>query len=568
MDPERNETGHPALWSPDLQASAAETGYVDHRFSDESLAADRGSVPLLLLPIAFFFSPGRFMRSYGVHMGIVLFSLVLWITGASLVIQRFETGLVLGNVRTWFPQTWSSLLGVAISAGLLRGIVLYWVGGAWFKLRLLMCSVPWKEPWSKTNRIYFSAGIAKHLFYLGFVIYAATQFDTYILSIQEIDETLSMQVLIAFTTLQVWSSYTLYRGVVCVLPAKRIWAAVWFLVLPVLLRLSVLAFFFVLPFFSGIASPPLLDSPSTYQSESFEFEYPSNWFVTRDELTPGPEMWVQVEPFIGDALIEIQSYSTDPNEDLIELIRSDYEEYGGFEIVGDPEPISQLRDIEGSGRRYEAKIEHKACEITFFEVRVNDWSSYVIKMVVEKESVKALKPGFDHIMDTLRVIDHDEIPPNTARAHTVEQEMVKFEIPINWWYTPEFYEAFTDDDGTEYPDRFNLLIQTPGYGYFRVYVYQSSSSPRTELAVTIDSYSDTGHLIDERPLDSWLGLSGSGAIGGVQDEDGSVWELSVIIQRLDDGRMLEIRRGIYEPHRELQQPGFDLIERTFELNTP
>ncbi len=552
------------MHTPDPQLD--HTGFeTEDRYSDESLAQERGSIPIYALPLAFFFAPGRFMRSYGVHIGLIPFGLILWITGASLVVQRVEAGVVLNNPWAWFPKTWMSLVWFMIIGGFVRGVVLYWVGGAWFKVRLLMCSVQWSERWSKTNRIYFSAGIAKHVFYFGVIVYSATKFESFILYMQEMDEQIALAIVAIYLCLNMFSSITLYRGVVSIFPAKRIWAAVWFLVLPILLNLLATALVFMLPWISGFATKPMLDSPSVFQSESFAFEYPNNWYIEQDMVKPGPQMWVQIFPIIGDGMIEIEIYNMSSSEDIIEIVRSGYEEESGVEFIGKSKPITRLGMRDGSGRQYRTKFKNKDFTVTLFELPLDEWTSRVIKVLVETESAETLQPGFDHIIRTLRITNHDQLAPNIARTYTARQEPIEFEIPINWWYTPEIEPAFTGDDGTAHAESFSLNIETPGYGYFRVYVYESDRSPRTELGITIDSYTDAGQLIDEQPLESWLGLTGYGAVGDVQGGNGKLWELSIIVTRLTDGRILEIRRGIFEPSRELQHQGFELIESTFKL---
>jgi hypothetical protein len=562
MDNEHNRSVRTDVhYDPDAGLwKAPHEGFV----SDESIDIDRGTVPSYALPFAFFFTPSRFMRSYGVHLSGSGLFLVIWITGISLMLLGYEQKISFGTSSLWFPETWAELAGAAGFGGLIRGVVVYWLGGLWYRLRLAMCGVG-DASWKRTGRVYMSAGIAKHLLSILAVVIGVTQHDSYIDYVQNESVTLTLIAGGLLVLLEIWSSVTLYAGSRGVFGARKAGAILWFLVLPIMVRLGGLATLLGIIFFLSNASEPQLNQPTKYFGESFAFEYPSNWYITRDQEVPGPESWVQIEPFVGDAFFKITLRNIAPDEDMIADYRQSYELDAGIKFSGTPRSIETQGGFEGYGFEYQGELENKDFILLLFEVEIEDGTRMLINALVEEKSWDTLKPGYDWITDTLRVTKPSEIEPDLRSTYTVAKQPVEFEIPRNWWVDVAEGDELTNTGDMLAPAPFSILVQTPGWGYFKVMIYESDLSARAKLEITIDEYTDDPRLIDEQPIEEWMGIQGFGVTGKIKYADNTLGSAKFLISTLPGGRFLEIQYAVPDEVVDFYDPGFKLIESSFKL---
>lgn len=533
-------------------------------FSDDAIDQDRGAVSLLGLPFAFFFRPSRFMRSFAVHMSGGLLFTILWMIGASLVLMKFENKISFGTGISWFPESWGELAVFAVGAGLLRGGFLYGLGGWWYRLRLNMCGVD-NASWNMTGRVYISAGVFKHLVYLTAVVLGATQHDSYIEYVQNQPAIQAMVVGGVVVVFEVWSSFTLYFGTRAVFPVKKLWAMVWFLVLPILLRLGALAILLGVILFSGVAAEPELNQPTNFVGETFRFQYPSNWYISKDEHVPSPESWFQAEPFIGDAFFEFEIMNTNEGEDIVESAVENYVQNAGMSVDENPKALLSQGRFEGHGYEYQAQLEGDQYLFRLFDVEIEPTAHLLITVIVAEDSWEKLEPGYAHILKTLAITKPSELEPDLASTYRIRHDPVEFDIPGNWWGDVYQGEDQENEDGSVHSGMLSILAEPPGAGYFRVMVYESSLNPRAELGITIADYTDDSRLIDEEPIEEWLGLEGIGVTGKVAYEGHGYANARFIISKLPDGRLIEVRRVIPDEVSEIYAPGFDHIESTFHL---
>jgi hypothetical protein len=146
------------------------------------------------------------------------------------------------------------------------------------------------------------------------------------------------------------------------------------------------------------------------------------------------------------------------------------------------------------------------------------------------------------------------------------QDELQFDIPSNWWLTNTRGDETTAEDGTVFPPSVTMEAQTPGYGVFRIYIYNSDLTPRSELAVTINSYSGSDQLIEEQPIDQLMGVSGYGAAGKYISDLDMEWNITILIAQLTDGRLIEFQSAYPTDHAEHYTPGYDHIAQTLKIN--
>lgn len=520
-------------------------------------------ISAIAMPFVYLFQPSRYMKQTAVHLSGAALFLIIWITGASAVIDGLQTKQVFGQTMVLKPKTWISLFGIGLAGGILRGYVIYGLGGLWFRLRLWICGVR-DEQWGTTARVYMSAGIAKHLVWLGIIGYAAIMYDDVDDYVQN-ESTISSYITLALIMVsQIWSSFTLYAGARSVFDANRIWAIILYLVLPILTRVVAVGVIMALAFV-GTAVEPQLDAPSDYKDASFRFEYPSNWFVTADEVIPGPATWVQVEPFFADAIIEFDIEYVAEDEDLIEVYLDSMHENSGMEFAEDYKELSRFGKFNGRGGRYTASLQGNQYIVTILQTPIREYVDAIIMTIVEESVAEKVQPGFDHILKTMIMTDPYTVPPNLERTFTAKQDEISFDIPSNWWLTNTRAEDITNEDGSVQQGSVTMEAQTPGYGVFRVYIYNSSIGARAELGVSINSFSGTDRLLEEQLLDQWHGCKGFGASGKYVTEQGMEWNVTLLISQLSDGRLIEFQSAYPTEYESKYTSGYDLIERTLTI---
>ncbi len=539
------------------------TSDADDYWSELAIDDDRGTVPFLALPFAYFFRPSKFTRSFGVHAPGWLIFLIIWMAGTSQIVTSFENRIAFGRSSSWFPESWIEIALFSVLGGLLRGGIVFWLGGYWYRLRLAMCGVH-DAPWAKTGRVYMIAGTAKHLVFILFVIYGATLHTTFIGYIQDQSTVFAITSASIFMFLGIWSSFTLHFSTKSVFRVNEIWAIVWFLALPIFIKLIGVAVFVGLMFIS-FAAEPSLDRPSKHVNESFQFEYPLNWFITRDEEVPGPVMWFQAEPMIGDAVFEFSLQDIDTEEDMIEDTLQRYLKNTGMQIVGDPRPLDSQGPFEGYGFEYDVVFEDTKFIIRLFEIVIEDGKLMFINMMADRDSWDTLKPGYNKIINTLKITPDNKIPPSIASPYTFENEFVAFDLPSNWWLDWYQNEDIENEDGSTTRGMISILVQTPGWGYFRVIIFDSTKPLQDELQVTINEFTPDPELIDQQSMDKWLGLVGGGVDGKVSYNDDTLGSVRLFLAKLADGRFIEIRKSVPDEVADFQAPGFELIESTFKL---
>ncbi|GEM_PF-3141893 len=549
-----------------------------HRYNDQhdpdherTLEDDKGTLPFYLLPLAFFFQPTRFMRSWGAHIADPTMFAIIWITGASSAAGFFENNVTLAKRFAWVPKSWLEFFIAITIVGLLRGMVIYALGTLWFRARLHL-SGSRNHEWRDASRAYMIPGIAKHTFGLLYLISAALRYDSFTTYTQSGGFIEGLLVLVTIFILQIWSSVTLTAAVFALFQVKRAPALVWFLILPVLLRLLGFAALAIgltlLSMNPGAAQTPLLDQPSSHTNETFTFEYPLNWSVETEQPNPGPITWASVDPFIADAFIEFGIYHAPNASDTVYTIHDDLTQRG-FEQTEEPRSINKLFNAQGFGLAYAANYESNTYTIKLLATPLDEYACVYYKIIAHQDAYDKIEPGFEHIVRTLRTTDPAELTPNTRNPYTIDTDDVTLQMPSNWWYIPEHYPEITDDDGTRYPASTTLTIETPGWGRFIIYIYESDLTPEEELALTIESYTDQPTLESQQPLTQWLGLNGTGAQGTFHYDDVGPGTLKALIVPIDNHRFAEFRLELPNAFTTQHAPGFQLIESTLKLkHTP
>ncbi len=532
-------------------------------FDIDALKAEKGTVFFLLLPFAFFFQPSKFTRSFSIHCsGLFLFA-VVWMTGTALVFNSFVKDGVTSSLSSYL-ESWFTVVIYSVIIGVLRGGFVYVLGGWWYRVRLGFCGYEVSDR-VYTGRVYMNAGIGKHVLALMIYSIASLRHDTFLSYVNEDSMIAPFVESGLLFCLIFWSSFTLYFSTRAVFPTKKLASIAWFLVLPIMLQLLGIAMAVIGLLIPMLGTEPQLTKPSVQTGETFQFEYPSNWFVTEDEEVPAPEFWIQVEPLIADARFEFELRNNTTPEDLVEAFRAYYEEDAGLLFVGEPVPLTTQGKFQGYGFEYDTQIEGTDFITRLFSTTIEEGTEMIITVLAEKSIWDEIKPGYDHILKTLKVANPSELVPDLDSTYTIHQPPFEIQIPKNWWVDTIVNDDRTNDDGSVSLGGISTLIQTPGWGYFRIMVYESDLSPSEELDVSLDSYIGESQLIDDEPLESWLGLDGVGVRGNIVDPAGEVSAAFFFVTRLSDGRMIEFRFVVPDEYVDFYASGFELLQSSFKL---
>jgi hypothetical protein len=560
-----------------VSAPGAQGSYYDHpgkheedqRFTQDALEADRGSLSLLMLPLAFFVMPGRFMRSFGAHLGTTSVFILIWITGIASTANSLENRTLFGSSNTIAIDSWGMFWGVCIFAGILRGYVIYGLGGLWYRLRLRMCGFDGAE-WKETGRIYMVSGAFKQGVFVIYMAYASTQFASFESYLQ--DDSASLWFTFGFVGFmllsQVCASITLFVGSVAVFPLNRVWAAVWLLVLPVLLRGGATAGIFAAALLGTLTPTPEVGNPSTFSGTMIQMEYPRNWTVYEDDRKPGPHLWVQSAALIGDAIIEVEIVYDGSAEEMFTYAEQDWLERVDYDL-------GEIRD-EGvtryAGRQCTQRDRSVSLSGTNYVMKLLHWElgdrcGVLVSMIAPSSAWDTAEVGFEHVLRTLKVQDPMKTGPDLVDTYTARFEEIQFQMPGNWWLERQLYDDITHEDGSVSPGTRYIESEAPGNAVFRGYLYASDMGPRAELAGTIESYTADGRLENEQSFGEWNGMSGFGATGQAQLGD-LLYHVMIFVTELEDGRLLEVRTLNEVGDADIHRAGLDLIEDSFRLSTP
>ena len=172
---------------------------------------------------------------------------------------------------------------------------------------------------------------------------------------------------------------------------------------PILL-LPALVFFGLL---AGCGEPKAdLSTPKTYQSGAITFDYPKNWVVAEESVTQEFHFLFVESP--GDALVILQSYPTDGDDDLTAFSK-DFSESAAAEMpIGtiDKSKFADLPDAAGYSWIVEdfeiillgESIPHQR----FYGTKDIGGRQVFLVFQVATEDYSKVKAGFHLIRDSLR----------------------------------------------------------------------------------------------------------------------------------------------------------------------
>jgi hypothetical protein len=182
--------------------------------------------------------PTRFFSQH-LALGKTPYALfVAWIVGIGMTIDRIDQRLMqvdLGrdSVTAFveIAESWLAFWGVALGFGMISGILVWYLGGWWCKVRLRWSGAEDPDPQSARLLLIYSSFVfaAPHVL----VVLLQTQMYEDYLDAYNNDVVLSLIPL----AMLFWSIATTYKGALAMFSVQRWKASIWFIILPMLFYL-------------------------------------------------------------------------------------------------------------------------------------------------------------------------------------------------------------------------------------------------------------------------------------------------------------------------------------------
>jgi hypothetical protein len=193
---------------------------------------------LLLL----FIRPRRFWENTAYDNSPWLALLIIWCLGISYNLGRIshrfmkgEIGLTQEALPNIILQSWPILWAIILFSGAFSGILVWWIGGGWYRIRLDLASDERRAEFPGGRSAY--QRLARVVYsYSGFVTAGPQVFYLLLCTMIYPNYQAAYQANSVFDLplvfLPFWAVWVSYLGVITLFPVKRWKATAWFLILP------------------------------------------------------------------------------------------------------------------------------------------------------------------------------------------------------------------------------------------------------------------------------------------------------------------------------------------------
>lgn len=339
-----------------------------------------------------FFKPRSFFLYFAASTPTVVLVIVVWLSGVAGIIDRME----LRGGSPILPRTWSGFWTFVAVAAILSGLLRYAIGGWWYRVRVKWSSDLEEIDPYLARRVYFFASLVVSIPLIMSLAIESTIRATPQLAFQM---TAGWEL---FTIIFLpWSYWISYRGVREVFEARRIAAIIWFLALPLLMLCIFLGGGLLLGFVMS-SGPADVQNPIQFNSRTFSFEYPGNWFIDEDPDFYNPDAVVFVEPTWQDAYIQLVIYESEMSEaaEVNNTIQTSLSEFSDIQVTGES---TELGRFQGVGKEITAMFQTGEYTISVFVTRLSPQLMLEIETVCFTGQRDAVQPGFDQVIGSLDV---------------------------------------------------------------------------------------------------------------------------------------------------------------------
>lgn len=371
---------------------------VDDRAADEGTTAPATAIPNGNPLLALFFRPRAFFGRLRVDELPTLTALACYILGVSSAIDQIDMRLLRDDVQgrarlAFLADDWSAYWLVAVIAGVFSALLLFLVGGWWYRCRLQFCGAihPSKR---LARRVYVFASVVWALPALAYAAWTSAVYASP-RAASEGDDWGSVILLGCLF----WSVLTSYRGATTVFQLRRWAGRVWFLILPAAAYASLLLVAIAV-FASGLLMPaPDVHRPRRIHRPGFEVAYPGNWQIDTEHADFDPDGYFTIEPPFADAVVTFHIGADFENAaDAVETYREETERSIEKVIWGE---LDRWGPHVGEGLRGSGTIAgHGSYAATIFAAVHEDGRVLVVRELCASDAFSRLEPGVDLIRRT------------------------------------------------------------------------------------------------------------------------------------------------------------------------
>ena len=511
----------------------------------ELLNEQRGRVPIWLAPLCLLVRPGRFMLGYGYHASVFVVLFASWIIGSGGMTNSVINRAQYNALPEWAQvNSWGSVFALLFGLGLLRGALHYGLGSLWCWLLIRICGVRGNQ-WRLSSRLYCFPKLIEEVPALLGIVYMALRYNDLNDALKSMNNAVPMLVMV-FLFITPVVRYCMLRASCRVRP---VWSVVLFLVLPYIWRSGLIAVMLWMVFVSPPGSKPDVDHPRQFASSHFEMAYPGNWSVIDED--PG-DAYIQLIADHGSAVLTIWFAPTDgPDvvEESLDGLHAD-----GYQAVLVDEQRVTLGSQDGYGLEHELQQGGKTQRMFHFIHQLGPAHLAVFRYQANERDWDIGKLAPMLVVDSIAFKVVSDAQPDLADSVLIEREGFACSVPSNW--------VISDDAHTQYK---SFVAQPPQGGRFWCSIFDRAIPAEKELDTYIE-YSLWTESVEQRTgLDSLFGMTGVGAEIVCRAPLLGKQRVRALYVPLEDGRVLGIRLEQPEHSATTTDPGFQLIEDTFQL---
>jgi hypothetical protein len=522
---------------------------------DHASPAERGRASPIWLPVWLVLRPGRFFKAWGSTAPLGWLIAAAWIVGtgsmASSVINRLQTDLVPSFIPFSIDR-WSVLWIVLIATGLLRGLGVYALGGAWFRARLWL-SGERSRCWGRSVRVYLGGRLVEQAAALAMLILIMFLYNDLT---DFIDHGWPMWILLPGGAALIWGGVVSFLGARAVFRLTA-WAWLWMFAVPIAWRIALCVgmLWIAVAGLDGILGP-LSPSASwrepgvrTHFGERVTVAVPVGWTVTErpdgaDAQSPdgrrGWGIWIVPTPAVEalkDELLGTQD------------MQLNFEKSGSWGRWAGVLSDLDVPDPAGTNR------------VVILVCPLDTNHAAVFRTVCPVDEWGDAYRDLERCMASATVVDPRIVGVDPAKTRLVDMGDVTFEVPQTWRV-----EEDTHDSASNPGRPLQTWVRSPGMAEVDVIRYHSDRTPQAELETTIDSFRDRYKIDRVKPVTRWRDRACVGARCSARTLRGMPVEMEFVVIDLGDRGFLELAmiHASHEPTSLLE--GVRIIERTLRIS--
>lgn len=318
--------------------------------------------------------------------------------GVAWAISRGSANAVNGSLDA---MSWAEHWFYIIAGGFIGMLITYFLGGAWYRFRLGVCGAA-QEDRNLVRLVYLSSAQVVALPMIVIEIILTIRFASPAAS-AALPARESIGLLVLAILIQIWSYAVSYVGVRTVFKVRKLCAATWFLILPILFITIIIGALFSLAAGEGAASIPKANISESIEYANFgmTFSYPGNWRVIESGLSPGIMAKVEIEGKGGAYFLLQRIETADSAESFsIKWLESMKQT---LSLPTEPESFDAWGALKGVGLRFEDRSTDAPGEFRLFVAPVAAGQVLMICETFPAAGKGRIERGFKLIRKTFRM---------------------------------------------------------------------------------------------------------------------------------------------------------------------